>query len=124
MESAIRLRDSSTGSVYPTATGPAVLLSSSLVSWRSPLVFEVHRMRAHEYEEHVVVGHQLLFNLGAPVRLGWLEEGRRHEGVLEPGAICIQSDGDANAPRWHAPMLFATAAIPAAMVAAAQPERA
>jgi AraC family transcriptional regulator len=116
MESAIRLRDASTGSVYPTATGASVVLSSSRRSWRSPLIFEVHEMRPQEYEEHVVVGHQLMLNLGSPVRLGWLEGNRRHEQTLPKGGLCIQSNGDANAPRWRDVMTFATAAIPVSML--------
>jgi hypothetical protein len=73
-------------------------------------------MPAHEYDEHVTIDHQLLVNLGDPAGIGWKEDGRRREGVLARGALCIQSDSDANAPRWHGTMTFATAAIPPSMV--------
>ncbi len=122
-ESEIRLLDAKTQRAYPTAQGAAIVHASRRLAWRSSLVLEVHRMAAHEYDEHAVVGHQLLFNLGEPVRLGWKEDSRRYEGMLATGAICIQSDGALNAPRWHTPMLFATASIPPSMVAAALLER-
>jgi AraC family transcriptional regulator len=115
-DSAIRLRDHKTGLEYATAKGLAVVHASTRVRWGSPLVFEVHRMPPHEYSEHVVVGHQLMLNLGAPVRLGWREGDRRHDGTLTTGAICIQSDGDSNAPAWRDEMTFATASIPTSMV--------
>ncbi|MDF2692195.1 MAG: Transcriptional regulator, AraC family, partial [Labilithrix sp.] len=115
-ESRIRLVDEKTGRDFGTAAGSAIVRSSSRIAWRSPVVFEIHHMPAHEYEEHVTVGHQLLVNLGAPVGFGWREDGRRSEGVLKTGALCIQSDGAANAPRWDESMTFATAAIPPAMI--------
>jgi AraC family transcriptional regulator len=111
-ESAIRLVNVQTGDEFSTANGSAVLLASKSTGvWRSPLVFEVHRMAQNEYPEHTTVGHQLMLNLGGPVRLGWLEEGRRREAILRPGDLCIQSDGDSNAPRWADEMMFATASI-------------
>ncbi|WP_169927357.1 helix-turn-helix transcriptional regulator [Labilithrix luteola] len=76
-------------------------------------------MEPHEYEEHVVVGHQLMLNLGEPVELGWRTESRRHEGTLHTGALCIQSDGVTNAPRWRDTLTFATASIPPSMIEAA-----
>jgi AraC family transcriptional regulator len=115
-ESAIRLVDRETGRNLPTADASAVVRASSRVRWNSPLVFEVHRMGPHEYEEHVTVGHQLLVNLGGPVRFGWLEEGRRCDATLRTGDLCIQSDGDSNAPLWCDAMTFATASIPPSMV--------
>jgi AraC family transcriptional regulator len=123
-DSAIRLLDQKTGREYATATGAAVVHASTRVRWRSPLVFEVHRMRPHEYGEHVVVGHQLMLNFGAPVRLGWREGDQRHDGTLTTGALCIQSDGDTNAPLWRDEMTFATASIPTSMVATLLQERA
>ncbi len=116
IESGIRLLDRKTGRAYGSADSAAILLASNRVGWSSPLVFEVHRMGPHEYEEHVTVGHQLLVNLGGPVRLGWREGDRRCEGTLAPGGLCIQSHGDANAPLWRDPMTFATASIPPSMV--------
>ena len=115
-ESAIKLADRKTGRAYPTAGAPGVVHASARIRWNSPLVFEIHRMAPHEYEEHVTIGHQLLVNLGGPVRFGWLEGSRRCEAILAPGGLCIQSDGDANAPRWRDTMTFATASIPLSMV--------
>jgi len=115
-ESRIRLLDPRTMREYATAGAPDVVHASASRGWSSPLVFEVHRMPAHEYDEHVTIDHQLLVNLGDPVSIGWKEDGRRREGVLARGALCIQSDSDANAPRWHGTMTFATAAIPPSMV--------
>jgi AraC family transcriptional regulator len=116
-ESAICLLDRKTGLRSSTATGPAVVLASRAHPWwRSPLVFEVHRMPPHEYDEHTTVGHQLMINLGRPVRLGWLEGNRRREDVLKPEHICIQSDADANAPRWRDELTFGTASIEHSMI--------
>jgi AraC family transcriptional regulator len=123
-ESAIKLVDPKTGRAYATAGAPGVVYASARIGWNSPLVFEVHRMGPHEYEEHVTIGHQLLVNLGGPVRLGWLEGSRRREATLATGGLCIQSDGDANAPRWRDAMTFATASIPPSMVDAALLDRA
>jgi AraC family transcriptional regulator len=123
-ESAIRLVDAATGRDYPTANASAIVHSSSRVRWSSPLVLEVHRMGPHEYEEHVTVGHQLLVNLGKPVRFGWREGDRRCGGTLATGELCIQSEGDANAPLWRDEMTFATASIPPSMIAAALLDRA
>jgi AraC family transcriptional regulator len=117
LESAIRLIDAQTGDEFSTARGSAVLLASkSSARWRSPLVFEIHRMPPNEYPEHITVGHQLMLNIGEPVRLGWLEGSRRRESILGTGELCIQSDGDSNAPRWRDEMTFATASISAAAV--------
>lgn len=98
-ESRIRLLDRRTMRDYATAGESAVVHASGRLAWSSPLVFEVHRMPAHEYDEHVTIDHQLFLNLGGPVHLGWREDGRRREGILAKGGLCIQSDGDANAPR-------------------------
>ncbi|MDB4957186.1 MAG: Transcriptional regulator, AraC family [Myxococcales bacterium] len=125
IESSIRLIDSRTGRSSATATGAAVILTSKAQrTWRSPLIFEVHRMASHEYDEHTTVGHQLMINLGGSVRFGWLEGERRHESVLRPEHICIQSDGDSNAPRWRGELLFATASIEPSMIDALLGDRA
>jgi AraC family transcriptional regulator len=119
IESAIRLVCSQTGRRLSTAAGSDVVLASSNArSWQSPLVFELHRMSDHEYGEHTTLGHQLMINLGGPVRLGWLEDGRRCESVLRRGQMCIQSDGDSNAPRWSGELTFATASIDPSMIEA------
>jgi len=123
-ESAIRLVDPATGRDYPTADASAILHSSTRARWSSPLVLEVHRMGPHEYEEHVTVGHQLLVNLGGPVGFGWREGDRRCTATLATGGLCIQSEGDANAPLWRDAMTFATASIPPSMIAAVLLDRA
>jgi AraC family transcriptional regulator len=111
-DSAICLADRETGAAFATATGAAVMLaSSSHAGWRSPLIFEIHRMPPGAYDPHTTIGHQLMMNLGGPVRFGWLDRNRRREAWLETGQLCIQSDGDSNAPRWHDELTFATAAI-------------
>ena len=122
-ESAIRLVDRETGRNLPTADASGIVHASSRIRWTSPLVFEVHRMGPHEYEEHTTVGHQLLVNLGGPVRFGWQEGDRRCNANLPTGGLCIQSDGDSNAPHWRDTMTFATASIPPSMVEAALLER-
>src|ERR1700759_4084705 len=86
IESAIRLVCAETGQRLSTAVASDVVVASSnLRSWRSPLVFELHRMSDHEYREHTTLGHQLMINLGAPVRFGWLEDGRRRESTFGAG---------------------------------------
>jgi AraC family transcriptional regulator len=123
-ESQILLVDRQTGRSYPTSGPTSVLHASSQVPWQSPLVLEVHRREPHEYDEHVVVGHQLFVNLGGLVRLGWREDDRRREGMFAPGALCIQSAGDANAPLWRDQLTFATASIPSSLVDALLLDRA
>jgi AraC family transcriptional regulator len=118
-KSAILLVDKKTGRAFQVSEPTSVVHASSRRAWRSPVAFEVHQREPHEYDEHVVVGHQLFLNLGAPVRLGWREGDRRFEGTLHTGGLCIQSDGDANAPLWRDPLTFACASIPASMVNAA-----
>ena len=117
--SAIRLvyaRDG--GRSRAALTTNVILASSHQRGWRSPLVFEVHRMANHEYGEHRTVGHQLMINLGGAVRFGWLEDGRRRESEFRNEQICIQSDGDSNAPRWRGELTFATASIKPPMIEA------
>jgi AraC family transcriptional regulator len=123
-DSAILLFEPHTGREYATARRDEVLLSSARRSWTSPMVFEVHQMAPHEYDEHVVVGHQLMVNLGPAVGLAWKEGDRHREGDLATGALCIQSGGDSNAPSWRDEMSFTTASIPSSMIAALLGERA
>jgi AraC family transcriptional regulator len=111
-DSGIRLVDHVTGRPFPTAAGSDVVLASRTRAWwQSPLVFEVHQMSSHAYEEHTTEGHQLMINFGGPVPIGWLEDARRRESLLHPDHLCIQSDGDSNAPRWQGALTFATASI-------------
>jgi AraC family transcriptional regulator len=112
MDSAIRLVDHLTGRPFPAAAGSDVVLASRAQRWwQSPLVFEVHQMSSHAYEEHTTDGHQLMINLGDPVAIGWLEDTRRRESLLHQDHLCIQSHGDSNAPRWLGTLRFATASI-------------
>jgi AraC family transcriptional regulator len=123
-ESAIPLLDLSSGGRVAAASAGAVILSSARVGWRSPLVFEVHRMADAAYAEHRLVDHRLIVNLGAPLRFGWHAGDRRREEVLPTGGLCLQSDGETNAPFWRGEMTFAAVALPPAMVEALLEDRA
>ena len=115
--STIRLLYSRNGQPSPAAVSTeAILASSKLRGWRSPLALEIHRMSNHEFGEHRTIGNQLMINLSGPVRFGWLEEGRRRESVFGHDQMCIQSDGDSNAPRWQGDLTFAAASITPAMI--------
>jgi AraC family transcriptional regulator len=115
--SAIRLLYSREGQASSASLSTDVILASSgRRGWRSPLVFEIHRMTDHEYGEHRTLGHQLMINVGGAVRLGWLEGGRRCESEFRNQQLCIQSDGDSNAPRWQGELTFATVSIKPAMI--------
>jgi AraC family transcriptional regulator len=117
VESTIRLLYARNGQRSGAALSTDVILASSNDrGWRSPLVFEIHRMSNHEYGEHRTLGHQLMINLAGSVRLGWLEDGRRCESEFGHEQMCIQSDGDTNAPRWQGDLTFATASIQPAMI--------
>jgi AraC family transcriptional regulator len=122
--SAIQLVDRKTGRIYPASDPFPTVHASGRVRWRSPLVFELHHVPPHEYEEHAVVGHQLFMNIGTPVRIGWRVDDRRHEAALHTGALCMQSDGEVNAPLWRDAMTFACASIPHSLVTAILRERA
>jgi AraC family transcriptional regulator len=113
-----------TGRSFAAAVGSEVLLASrSQHWWRSPLVFEIHRISSKEYVERTTAGHQLMINLGGPVPMGWLEGAKRRESILRPDDLCIQSDGDSNAPRWHDTLTFATASIGQGVIDALLGER-
>lgn len=115
-ESAIALIHPQTGRPYAAAGASSVVLSSARVGWRSPLLFEVHRMADQAYAEHRLVSHRLIVNLGAPLRFGWHRGDRPQEEVLPTGGLCLQSDGETNAPFWREEMTFAAVAIPPGMV--------
>lgn len=68
-------------------------------------------MAPHAYDEHVLVGHRLIVNLGEPVRFRWKNGDRTQEDVLSTGAFCLQTEGDLNAPFWQDDMTFAALAI-------------
>lgn len=122
--SAIPVVDPRTGRPYAAAPEAAVVLSSARQPWSSPLTFEVHRMAPHAFEEHLLVGHRLIVNLGAPVPFGWRRGDKAMDGVLPTGGLCLQSDGDSNAPRWSAEMTFAAVAVPPDLVARLLEDRA
>jgi len=122
--SAIALVDPRTGRRYAAAGEDAVVLSSARTGWRHGLLFEVHRMAPHAYEEHVLVGHRLIVNLGAPVAFGWKRGDGTREAVLPTGALCLQSEGDSNAPFWSDELTFAAVGFPPSLVEALLEERA
>lgn len=73
-------------------------------------------MAPHAYDEHVLVGHRLIVNLGAPVRFGWRRGDRPQEALQATGELCLQTEGDANAPFWSDEMTFAAIAIAPSLV--------
>jgi AraC family transcriptional regulator len=123
-ESAIALLNPTTGQRYASADAAAVVLSSARAGWRKEFTFEVHRMAPYAYEEHILVGHRLIVNLGAPVRFGWRRGDKPQEALLQTGGFCLQSDGDVNAPSWSDEMTFAAVAFAPALVAALLEDRA
>jgi AraC family transcriptional regulator len=123
-ESAIALLNPTTGKHYAAAGEDAVVLSSTRAGWREDFTFEVHRMAPHAYDEHVLVGHRLIVNLGAPVRFGWRRGDKPQEAMLQTGGFCLQSEGDVNAPFWSEELTFAAVAVAPAMVEALLEERA
>jgi AraC family transcriptional regulator len=122
-ESAIELLNPATGQLYAAAEENAVVLSSARAGWREDFTFEVHRMAPHAYDEHVLVGHRLIVNLGAPVRFGWRRGDKPQEGMLQTGGFCLQSEGDVNAPFWADEVTFAAVAVAPSMVEALLEER-
>jgi AraC family transcriptional regulator len=123
-ESGIALLNPTTGQRYAAADADAVVLSSARAGWGEDFIFEVHRMAPHAYDEHVLVGHRLLVNLGAPVRFGWKRGDRLQEAMLQTGALCLQSEGDVNAPFWSNEMTFAAIAVAPGLVESLMEERA
>jgi AraC family transcriptional regulator len=123
-ESAIALLNPATGQHYASADAAAVVLSSAGAGWRGDFTFEVQRMAPYAHDEHVLVGHRLIVNLGAPVRFGWKRGDKPQEAVLQTGGFCLQSEGDVNAPFWSDEMTFAAVAFAPAMVDALLEDRA
>lgn len=111
LPSSINLIDPQTGQRFPAAPDRAVVLSSSQAGWRKDLTLEVHRLIPMELPEHYIEGHRLIINLGGAVRFGWRSDGRTNEAVLPPGGVCLQSDGETNAPFWHDELTVAAVAI-------------
>jgi AraC family transcriptional regulator len=123
-ESAIALLNPTTGKRYASADADAVVLSSARAGWRNEFTFEVHRMAPHAYDEHVLVGHRLIVNLGAPIRFGWMRGDKPKEALLQTGGLCLQSEGDVNAPFWSEEITFAAVAFAPALVNALLEDRA
>ena len=123
-ESAIAIMNPMTGRRYASADAASVVLSSTRAGWRDDFTLEVQRMAPHTYDEHVLVGHRLIVNLGAAVRFGWKRGDKPQEALLQTGGFCLQSEGDVNAPFWLDEMTFAAVAFKPAMVEALLEERA
>jgi AraC family transcriptional regulator len=87
------------------------MLSSVMAGWAPSLTFEGHHMPPHVYREHVLVGHRLIVNLGDAVRFGWKRGDQTREASLQTGGLCLQTEGDLNAPFWRDEMTFAAVAI-------------
>jgi AraC family transcriptional regulator len=122
--SAIALLDPATGKHYAAAGSDAVVLSSVLGGWRDDFVLEIHRMAPHAYDEHVLVGHRLIVNLGPAVCFGWRRGDKPQEAILPTGGFCLQSEGDVNAPFWSDEMTFAAIAVAPTLVETLLEERA
>jgi AraC family transcriptional regulator len=75
-------------------------------------------------DQYDIEGHRLISNLGGPVRFGWRTNGRTHEGILPPSGLCLQSDGEPNAPFWQDEMTVAAVAISPAFVTTLLEDRA
>lgn len=111
LASRINLVDPLTGQRFPSAPSGAVVLSSDRSGWRLDVTLEVHRLMPMELPEHYIEGHRLITNLGGSLRFGWRTNGRTHEGILLPGGLCLQSDGEPNAPFWQDEITVAAVAI-------------
>lgn len=123
-QSGIAVLDLASGQRVAAASDDAVILSSARTTWRSPLVFEVHRMENVSYPEHKLIDHRLIVNLGAPLRFGWHQGDQARDGILPTGGLCLQTEGDSNAPFWQDEMTFAAIAIPPRMIEALLEDRA
>ncbi|MBC8123766.1 MAG: helix-turn-helix transcriptional regulator [Gemmatimonadaceae bacterium] len=110
-ESNIHLVDPLSGRRYPSAPEQAVVLSSVVSGWRTGLTFEVQRLAPAALGEHLLEGHRLIVNLGGPVRFGWHVGDRPREALLPTGGLCLQSEGDTNAPFWRDELTVAAVAI-------------
>lgn len=111
LHSSINLINPQTGQRFPSAPDSSVILSSSQAGWRQNLTLEVHRLQPLELPEHYIEGHRLIINLGGAVRFGWRSGRQTHEAILPPGGICLQSDGETNAPFWQDELTVAAIAL-------------
>lgn len=124
LSSSINLINPQTGQRFPSAPDRSVVLSSTDIGWRQALTLEVHRLMPMELPEHYIEGHRLIINLGGSVRFGWRTGGRTHETILPPGGLCLQSDGETNAPFWRDEMTVAAVAISPELIATILEDRA
>lgn len=111
LPSSINLINPQTRQRFPAAPDKSVVLSSSQAGWCQDLILEVHRLMPMELPEHYLEGHRLIINLGGAVRFGWRSDGRTNEAVFPPGGLCLQSDGETNAPYWQDEMTVAAVAV-------------
>jgi AraC family transcriptional regulator len=124
LASRINLINPLTGQRFPSAPDQAVVLSSARSGWHQDVTLEVHRLIPMELPEHYIEGHRLIINLGDSVRFGWRSDGRTKEAILPNGGLCLQSDGETNAPFWQDEMTVAAVAISPAFVTALLEDRA
>jgi len=124
LASRINLINPLTGQRFPSAPDQAVVLSSVRSGWHQDVTLEVHRLLPMELPEHYIEGHRLIINLGDSVRFGWRSNGRTKEAILPKGGLCLQSDGETNAPFWQDEMTVAAVAISPAFVTALLEDRA
>jgi AraC family transcriptional regulator len=123
LASRINLINPLTGQRFPSAPDQAVVLSSARCGWHQDVTLEVHRLVPMELPEHYIEGHRLIINLGDSVRFGWRSDGRTKEAILPNGGLCLQSDGETNAPFWQDEMTVAAVAISPAFVTALLEDR-
>ncbi len=123
LASRINLINPLTGQRFPSAPDQAVVLSSARCGWHQDVTLEVHRLVPMELPEHYIEGHRLINNLGDSVRFGWRSDGRTKEAILPNAGLCLQSDGETNAPFWQDEMTVAAVAISPAFVTALLEDR-
>lgn len=109
-DSKIQLIDSRTGDIFPAAPDGGVLLSSEDLGWEG-ITVEYHRIPPLTITEHYIEGHRLAVNIGLPVRYEWKEGAKWRQTLLKPGALCLQTHGDLNFPRWWDDFEFLAIAI-------------
>jgi AraC family transcriptional regulator len=97
--SAIQLVGLGNTKIFPSAPAGSVLFSSAPLRWHG-IIFERQRLEPQDLPEHYVVGHGLTVHMGKqPIPFHW-KNGRRREGVMNPGEFHLLTDGDLNAPGW------------------------
>ncbi len=109
MKTGILLKNLSCGSQILSARDNEVLLSSENL-WNGFLL-EHHILSPNEYEQHEVIGHRLMINIGTPVLYETTENGKRTKEVYNFGDFKLLSDKAENSPKWNSDLNILVAAI-------------